>query len=565
MKKLLLKIDNLNSNKVIGVSILIWVLINLLQASFTELAHDEAYYWMYSKYLAWGYFDHPPMVAVLIKAGYFLFHNELGVRLFSIFLGAGTFFLTFKLTHNAKISTLVFVLFAFSVALGQTHAFGFLAIPDIPVVFFSTCFLLALKKYLEKDSYAGAALLGVLATLMLYSKYHAVLVMFFCILPNLSLFKRKSFYIIPGLIIILMLPHLFWQIQNGFPTFEYHLVSRSSAYTPLHTWNYLYSQFLIAGPFVAIPAIYHAVKYKTENQFELTLKWLFYGFFFFFLLASFRGHMEAHWTAVAIVPMVILAYNNIAKSDNAKRWIIGLSVPSILFILFVRIALIFPILPKIPAGKEFHNWDNWAAQIQDLAKGKAVVFTNSFQRPAKYSFYTGEISHSDNNLRYRKNQYDIWNLQDSLMNRKVIVFNGENSSNFINTCTGERYSYDTFDCFISYKNFKIETDIDIIEVEADSTFNLGINVINIDSLSNKMIIGNYNTYISAIFANKDSLLKPQELHYLSTEELNSIKSFHYSVSIKAPNLSGDYQCFISLHHKKSFPGFQSYPFKVSVK
>ena len=38
-------------------------ILNLLQAGFTTLNNDEAYYWMYSKFLAWGYFDHPPMIA----------------------------------------------------------------------------------------------------------------------------------------------------------------------------------------------------------------------------------------------------------------------------------------------------------------------------------------------------------------------------------------------------------------------------------------------------------------------------------------------------------------------
>ena len=54
-----------------------WLLVNLVQAAGTELLHDEAYYWVYSHYPDWGYFDHPPMIALLIKAGYAIFPNEL--------------------------------------------------------------------------------------------------------------------------------------------------------------------------------------------------------------------------------------------------------------------------------------------------------------------------------------------------------------------------------------------------------------------------------------------------------------------------------------------------------
>src|SRR2546426_835356 len=37
-------------------------------ASFRPLLPDEAYYWVWTRHLAAGYFDHPPMVAYLIWA-----------------------------------------------------------------------------------------------------------------------------------------------------------------------------------------------------------------------------------------------------------------------------------------------------------------------------------------------------------------------------------------------------------------------------------------------------------------------------------------------------------------
>ncbi|RLD73480.1 MAG: hypothetical protein DRI87_03860, partial [Bacteroidetes bacterium] len=61
--------------------LLFWLLLNLVQAFFTELIHDEAYYYFYSTDLAWGYYDHPPMLALLIKLGSFILPGELGVRL----------------------------------------------------------------------------------------------------------------------------------------------------------------------------------------------------------------------------------------------------------------------------------------------------------------------------------------------------------------------------------------------------------------------------------------------------------------------------------------------------
>ena len=59
----------------------IWFIINLIQSAFTELFHDEAYYYFYSSNLALGYYDHPPVIAFMIKLGTLVLKNELGVRL----------------------------------------------------------------------------------------------------------------------------------------------------------------------------------------------------------------------------------------------------------------------------------------------------------------------------------------------------------------------------------------------------------------------------------------------------------------------------------------------------
>ena len=52
-----------------GLAILALVALRLVAAAFTPITFDEAYYWMWSKHLAGGYYDHPPMVAVVIRLG----------------------------------------------------------------------------------------------------------------------------------------------------------------------------------------------------------------------------------------------------------------------------------------------------------------------------------------------------------------------------------------------------------------------------------------------------------------------------------------------------------------
>src|SRR6201998_2217230 len=70
-----------------ALTLLARVALRLVAAAWTPLTFDEAYYWMWSKHLAGGYYDHPPMVAAVIRLGTMIAGDtEFGVRLVSILL-----------------------------------------------------------------------------------------------------------------------------------------------------------------------------------------------------------------------------------------------------------------------------------------------------------------------------------------------------------------------------------------------------------------------------------------------------------------------------------------------
>src|ERR1700761_2577320 len=80
-------------DKPIWYFLLCWTLFNALQAYTLELHADEAYYWIYSRFLDWGYFDHPPIVALFIRAGDSLMHNELGLRLITVLTSTASIYI----------------------------------------------------------------------------------------------------------------------------------------------------------------------------------------------------------------------------------------------------------------------------------------------------------------------------------------------------------------------------------------------------------------------------------------------------------------------------------------
>ena len=67
------------------------------RAAWTPLTFDEAYYWIWSKHLAGGYYDHPPGVALVIRLGTMIAGDtEFGVRLVSILLALPMSFAVYR-------------------------------------------------------------------------------------------------------------------------------------------------------------------------------------------------------------------------------------------------------------------------------------------------------------------------------------------------------------------------------------------------------------------------------------------------------------------------------------
>lgn len=112
------------------------------------------------------------------------------------------------------------------------------------------------KKLLGKAGYLNAVLLGATMALLLYSKYHGVLVIFFTLISNPKLFTRSYIYIAGFTGLVLFSPHLYWQFINGFPSLRFHLFERNAPeYRLRYTLDYILGQIPLAGP-LATPILW---------------------------------------------------------------------------------------------------------------------------------------------------------------------------------------------------------------------------------------------------------------------------------------------------------------------
>lgn len=468
----------MENRKIRFVFYFLWVLTLLLQAYFVELRGDEAYYWMYSKDLAWGYFDHPPVTALLVKMGDLLFHNELGVRLFFILCCTATIWVMEKIIQpfNLKLFYAIVLSIAF-LQLGMIFGGGMFAIPDFPLLLFTALFFYLYKQYLQHSSWQVVVQLSVVTCLMLLSKYHGVLVIGFTILSNPALLTRKSFWTIVGLSTILFLPHLLWQVTNNFPSMNYHWFERSSkGYSFSYTTEYLFTQPLILGPFIGILLIYLGVVFKPKDLFERSLKFLIIGTYIFFCLMTFKGRVEGNWTIITLVPLLFVGYRNIENNEKLRKITFYSFAISILIILAVRILLVGNLLPPSLALAKSLNARQWTSELKEKTKSKPVAFMNSYQRASLYEFYTGVPAFSLNNIWGRKNQYTIWDTEAMFQGKSIAMVPNEPNAQYDSIRFGSEYlPYQFIDNFRSTSNIVIQSDLSgSIKVKAGDTLALKV-------------------------------------------------------------------------------------------
>src|SRR6185312_9169527 len=133
------------------LTILALIALRLLAAAWTPITFDEAYYWTWSKHLAGGYYDHPPMVALVIRAGTMIAGDtEFGVRLVSILSALPLSFAVYRtaaiLFGGVRVAASAAILLnvTLMVAVGTL-----IVTPDSPLLVASGFVLFFLAKVLE--------------------------------------------------------------------------------------------------------------------------------------------------------------------------------------------------------------------------------------------------------------------------------------------------------------------------------------------------------------------------------------------------------------------------------
>ncbi len=444
-----------------------WWVVNLLQAAFTGLANDEAYYYVFALDPAWGYFDHPPVTAWLVWLGtQFFGATDIGVRFFFTLLQP-LYLLIFYQVVKPERETVrdVTLYFLITAALPILQLYGFLAVPDGPLLLASALFLLCYKRFTEHNGVWDAVLMGATIALLAYCKYHGALVVLFTLASNPRLLRNPKAYLAVAVAAAMMVPHLLWQADHDWVSFKYHLAGRNKVFKIGYVTEYLLNVLAVFNP-LFFPLYVKAWRAtRSRDHVQRAVRWIGAGLVLFFLLSSIRGYVQPQWTIVAAFMFVMLLFVYARDHVRTQRYVRTAALVTIGLVVLLRLVMIFN--PMHVGTKLYYEiFDNKASYgaIADEAAGRPVIFRGSYAIAAKYIYCTGGEAYCQPNVYYRNSQWEFLENDTRMEGREVLVEVWENPERELTLANGRKFSYVTVRDFHPVRHVRIEATRPLPEV-----------------------------------------------------------------------------------------------------
>src|ERR1700681_3346679 len=311
------------------LTILALVVLRLVAAAWTPLTFDEAYYWMWSKSLAGGYYHHPPMVAAVIRLGTIIAGDtELGVRLASILLALPMSFAVFRTAailfggRRGAATATILLNVTLMAAVGTM-----IVTPDAPLLVAASFVLFFLAKVLETGRGAWWLAVGAAIGVALLSKYTALffgpaILIWLAFVPKLRRWLISPWPYLGGAVSLAVFsPVILWNADHHWVSFIKQIGrARIEDFTPAFIAELIPTQVAFATPFVFIlgaMGLYALFKRQAgASAARMLINATFWTIVVYFIWHSLHARVEANWFAPVYPAFAIAA----AVAANLTRW-----------------------------------------------------------------------------------------------------------------------------------------------------------------------------------------------------------------------------------------------------
>ena len=390
------------------------LLVRLWLDGHLELMYNEAYYALWAKDLAWGYFDHPPMVAVWIRLSTVLFgKTDFGVRALGTLVACAgaalVYVISWQLFANRDKAAFAVLLYS---AMLLISAGAIIISPDTPLLFFWLVALCALVRIYRGGGAGWWLLVGIAMGLALQSKYTALLLgagipCVLALVPKLRIWWRHPAPYSAGVLAFaIFLPVVIWNYQHGWASFAQQF-GRAEIHGPSlrYVGEFAGSQFGLLTPFVfvlAIAGIYLALARRTDADSEPRelLIALIGPLLLYFMFHSLHARVHGNWLAPAYPVFAILgteaAFSIPSFSERLRPLIlfsrrfsvpVGLSVAGIAYVQ--ALAAPIPINPAVDPIAVVSGWSDLAETVDSIARreGAGYILTSSYKLTSELAYY----------------------------------------------------------------------------------------------------------------------------------------------------------------------------------
>ena len=313
---------------------------------------DEFYYIACGQHLAWGYVDHPPLVAVFARLSHTLFGDSLGgLRLLPALAGALTVWLAGLMARELGGGRYAQGLAALGVMVSPAYLEGFtlFTMNAFDVLCWSFTLLIAIrifkggspKLWLLVGLVAGAGLLNKHSVLFLL----AGLFLGLLLTPARRHLRTRWPWLGGAIALAIFAPHLMWQAQHGWPTLEFMSNARRFKNAPIAPAQFLLAQVMIMLPLTAPVWIFGLgwLLLGREGRPYRPIAWAY-----LFILAVFIATQAKPYYLCPFYP-VLLAAGAVAVEIPARRRFAGWLRPAIPMLWIAGSALVAPVvLPVLP-------------------------------------------------------------------------------------------------------------------------------------------------------------------------------------------------------------------------
>ncbi len=401
--------------------------LRLVYIGSIELLPEEAYYWDYSRHLDFGYLDHPPMVAWLIRLGTAVFgQSQFGVRIGALGCGAIASAFTYRLTRNlfGEASALA------ALVLVQTLPFfffaGLLMTPDAPL----TAAWAATLYFLERALVAGRAgawlWVGISLGIGLISKYSIGLLvpvtLAFMLWDHKSRcwWRRWEPYAAALCTLAIFSPIILWNAQHEWASFAFQ-TSRRLAEAPRFALHKLLAAALVLitpTGVLAVTAALVGAKSTDAGDNDAPRRRLFIRVSVLvpiavFAMFSLRHEVKLDWTGAPwLAALPVMGAGMMASATGSRgfrEWPRIAWVPTLLTMVLIYGALLHLLVLGLPGlGYSKHielvpvAWRDLSRQVTDAAAGirretgrsPLIVGMDRYAIASELAFYGAEQTKS---------------------------------------------------------------------------------------------------------------------------------------------------------------------------